>query len=123
MRLILGIIFSGRYDMAYDDDGSMLRFREFEDLAILLERYLSAPEHLTITRVLALTHTIHTIADGRSPEKMQMQELSHGLRQKGLSNIPFDTVVRIAEIVGRISKDEDPLAHVTLRDMQRMISS
>jgi hypothetical protein len=106
--------------MAYDDDDK-LNFRDFEDWAVLIERFLSAPENLTVIRLLALTQAVHTISSGRDPGKVSMQELAHGLRQRGLANVPFDTVVRLTEAVGRIPAEKDALAEVTLRDVQRIV--
>jgi hypothetical protein len=107
--------------MAYDDDGSKLHFRDFEDFAIVLERFLAAPENLTAVRVIALTQAIHVITAGRSPGHVGLEELAYGLRQRGLGNVPFDTVIRIAEVVGQIHAEKDALAHVTLRDLQRIL--
>jgi hypothetical protein len=107
--------------MAYDDDGSRFHFQDFEDLAVLLERFLSAPENLTGARILALTQSIHVILAGRTLEKVGMEEIAHGLRERGLATVPFDTVIRIAEVVTRIPAKDDALAHVTLRDLQRIL--
>jgi hypothetical protein len=107
--------------MPYDDDGSLLRFRDFEDLAIVLERYLLAPENLTVARVLPLTQAVHVIAAGRGPERLEFQALTHGLRLRGIATIPFDTVIRVVEVVSRIPAEKDALAHVTPRDLQRII--
>jgi hypothetical protein len=108
--------------MAYDDDDGSYRFRDFEDLAALLERYLAAPENLTVIRLIALTQAVHRISGGRSPERLDAQELARGLRERGLSTVPFDTVVKVADFVSRVDAKEDVLARVTLRDVQRIVA-
>jgi hypothetical protein len=109
--------------MAYDDDNGKLGFHDFEDFAVLIERYLAAPENLSVIRILALTRAIHKIAAGRAAEKIGLHELAGGLRERGLATVPFDTVIRLAQVIGKISYEEDVLARVTLRDLQRVVGA
>src|SRR5262249_24758796 len=109
--------------MPYDDDGSsIMRFRDFEDLAILLERYLGVPENITASRLIALTRAVHTIAGERKADEVSLDELAHGLRQRGLGTVPFETVVRVLEATDPIGAQEDPLEQITLRQVHGIIT-
>lgn len=108
--------------MAYDDDGSRFNFTNLEDFAILLERYLSAPENLSAARLLALTQAVHVLTGAQAGAPADIKALAQGLRERGLHNIPFDTVTRMLEHVSKFDPNEDALARVTLRDVQRILS-
>jgi hypothetical protein len=106
--------------MAYDDESSIFKFDEFISLAALFERYLMAPENITAMRLLALVRAVHRISsEGR---QAGLSQLAAGLREQGLGTVPFDTVVKVMEVVAKVPYKEDVLAHVTLRDVQRMTS-
>ena len=108
--------------MAYDDDGSRFNFQDLEDIAILLERYLSAPENLTAARLIALTQAVHVLNGNAHGVQPGMKDLAAGLRERGLANVPFDTVIRVFEHVSTFKREDDALARVTLRDVKRIIS-
>lgn len=108
--------------MAYDDDGSRFNFQDLEDIAILLERYLSAPENLTAARLIALTQAVHVMNGHGEGGQTGMKQLAAGLRERGLANVPFDTVIRVFDLVSTFKREEDALGRVTLRDVKRIIS-
>jgi hypothetical protein len=103
--------------MAYDDDSSFGRFRDLEDMATVLDRFLSTPENLTIGRLISLTDVLH-----RWRDKNDFQELAKLLKERGLAGVPFNTVIAIHEATSEIDADEDVLAHITLRQAQRFIT-
>lgn len=108
--------------MAYDDDGSRFNFQDLEDIAILLERFLSAPENLTAARLITLTQALHVLIGAHKDGHADIKALARGLRERGLANTPFETVTRMVELLGSFDPHEDALARVTLRDVQRVIS-
>lgn len=108
--------------MAYDDESSLWDFRDLESLAAILERYLNAPENITVIRLLALTRATHELTGGQEAERVGLSELAAGLREKGLAGVPFDTVARVMEAVSKVDAEEDVLAHVSLRDLQRIVT-
>lgn len=108
--------------MAYDDDGSRFNFQDLEDIAILFERYLSAPENLTAARLIALTQAVHGLRGHPEGGQPGMKQLAAGLRERGLANVPFDTVIRVFDFVSPFKKEDDALARVTLRDVKHLIS-
>lgn len=105
--------------MAYDDDNGKRRFRDFEDLASLLERFLNAPANLTVTRVIELAETVHQVASGR--KAVSVADLTTELRQAGLANIPFETVSAVLDLVGELGKSEDVLSGITLGHLKGLV--
>jgi hypothetical protein len=108
--------------MPYDEDLDNLRFRDFDDVATSMERFLAVPENVTVIRFLALVQAVHAILAGRTPSHVDMHELAHGLRQRGLAAFPFNTVLRVIEAVAGIEPATDVLSRVTLRDVQRILA-
>lgn len=106
--------------MAYDDD-SKFDFEKFESIAVVLERYLNAPENITVTKLLALTQAAHDLTAGQEREP-GLSSLATGLRERGLSAVPFDTVARVMDAVGALDRSQDVLASVSLRDVERIVA-
>lgn len=107
--------------MAYDDESSLFGFDEFINAATVLERF----QNVTVTRLMALTRVVHQIAPRQAagpPQSVGLPELATRLREAGLGGVPFDTVVRLLDVVSKIDPQEDVLAHVTLRDIQRIVA-
>jgi hypothetical protein len=107
--------------MPYDDDNGKYGFRDFEDLVALLERYMAAPENLTVSRLLGLVRALHKVTAGREANQVGMDELAYGLRQQGLGSVPFETVIHTVEIVAPVEAGADVLERVSLRDVQRIM--
>jgi hypothetical protein len=105
--------------MPYDDESIKSRWREDEDWAILYDR--GSREILTVSKLLQLTHAVHSIAGDRPPDKISMSELASELGQRGLGSVPFDIVVRVLETTGPISADSDPLANINLRQVKNLL--
>lgn len=102
--------------MPYDDDSSSSRWREDDDWATLFERGT-----LSASKIIVLVQSLHLIAGERSPDQVGMTELSTELAQRGLSSVPFDTVVRALDATGPVPADADPLSHITLRDVKYIL--
>ena len=107
--------------MAYDDDGKIWDWREYEDLAVILERYLSSGENLNVAKLGALVSAAHAIAGGRGINEVPLAQLADHLRENGLGSVPFETVMRALDTVTGVDVDADILSHITLRDAQRML--
>jgi len=107
--------------MAYDDDGSIWDWREFEDLAAILERYLASGENMNVAKLGALLVTAHAVAAGRGVEEVPIAQLADHLREQGLGSVPFETVIRALDTVTGVDAEADVLNHVTLRDAQRIL--
>jgi hypothetical protein len=106
----------------YDDEGSLPDFTQFEDLAALLQRVLGGAEQVSAGRLISLVQSVHAIMGDRGAADVGMEELAHELRVRGLGNVPFQTVVGVLNAAGPVSADADVLQHVTLRDVQRIVS-
>jgi hypothetical protein len=108
--------------MAYDDDGSSIwDWREFEDLATILERYLASGENLNVAKLSALVAAAHTVGGGRGVNEVPIAQLADHLREQGLGSVPFETVIRALDTVTGVDADADVLNHITLRDAQRIM--
>ena len=107
--------------MAYDDDGSRLRWHDFEDIAALLERYVSAPENLSVNQLAALTEAVHAVVAGRDTAQVPVTELAEQLRARGLGNVPFDVVAKLADAVSAVPAHADATEHVTLHQARRLL--
>jgi hypothetical protein len=105
----------------YDDDGS-LNFRDLEDLAVLVERYYSAAENMTIIQLAKLTSAVHGVTRGGGGD-VTVARLSTQLRESGLGTVPFAVVAGVAEAVARVPGDADPTAHITLAQARALLGS
>lgn len=103
--------------MAYDDDGSMWDWRNFEDLASLLDRYQNT---LDIAKLSSLITATHTAFGGRASKEVPVAALAQTLSAGGLGSLPFETVTRVLDLVSGLDADADPLASITLRDVQHV---
>ena len=107
--------------MAYDDDGSIWAWREFEDLVAIIERYLASGENINVAKLGALVTAVHGVARGRGLDEVPIAQLADHLREHGLGLVPFETVMRTLDTVTGLDAEGDPLGHVTLRDALRIV--
>jgi hypothetical protein len=106
--------------MAYDDDDRIDWGGDAERLVDILQ-YLSRSGDLTVPRLMELVRVVHGTMSGRGADDVSLPEVLRSLRMQGLSDLPMETVGRAVSLVADVPPDANPLEHVRLADVERLL--
>ena len=106
--------------VAYDDDDRIDWGGDAERLVDILQ-YLSRSGELTVARLMDLVRVVHETTSGKQAVEVALPDVLRSLRAQGLSDMPMETVGKALELVADVPAGANPLEHVRLADVQRLM--
>jgi hypothetical protein len=104
--------------MAYDDDGSIIGWRDWSELEAFLSTYLVLPENISFERLREGVTTLSQLSRRGSIRDVTIYQVDEALRHQRVAGMPFSFVVGLLEAVSRHSGDVD---RMTVKELEEIL--